>query len=45
MVEFCEDVSKMVYCDVVFENRGMRGVITILSKSDMVPEAMGFQLG
>ena len=44
MVEFCEDVGKMLDCDVELENPGMRGVITILTKNDVVPEAMGFQL-
>jgi hypothetical protein len=44
MVEFCEDVGKMLDCDVEFEIPGMRGVITILTMNDVVPEAMGFQL-
>ena len=45
MVEFCEDVGKMIGCDVEFENPSMRGVITtVLTKNDVVPEAMGFQL-
>jgi len=33
MVEFCEDVGKMIGCDVEFENPSMRGVITtVLTK-------------
>jgi len=42
MVKFCEDAGKVLDSDVEFENPSTRGVITILTKNDVVPEAMGF---
>lgn len=44
MVEFCEQLSEMVFNDVKFEEPGMRGVIAVLADTNVLPEAMGFDL-
>ncbi len=44
MVEYCEDLIKLVVLDSPFEERAMRPVITIVTRDAMIPENLGFIL-
>ena len=44
MIEFCEDLNKLLFLDAPFKERPMRPAIMIFTRDAMVPEAMGFIL-